>query len=193
MHPDRTFDFATPAEQAAEREVQFDRLRINLHHFDEGFDGLVRLLVEEKIESLEIGQWQRTGFGQQLLDVHARRKPAQGKEQRKAQKPPELEFHVSDQIQNQYGHVSIESEGIFRRTRPAAQLLAQLQDLAPLPVNIGDTRDDARCHANGEEDQQYQRQRSLPVCAKIETHRYGIGILEHEADQQHEQQDAKNP
>ena len=107
VHPDRAFHLTAATEQAAEGKVQFDGLRIDLDDLDKGFDGLVGLFVKEKIESLEIRQRQRTGFGKQLLYVDARGKPAEGEEQRKPQKPPEFEFHVSDQIPDhfaQYQH-----------------------------------------------------------------------------------------
>ena len=95
MHPDGPLHLATPAEQAAQREVQLDRLRIDFHHFDERFDGLVGLLVDEKVQPLEVGRGQRARLGEKLLDVDPRRQPAQGEEQRETQRqPPELEFHA---------------------------------------------------------------------------------------------------
>ena len=59
VHADRALGFAAAAKQAAQREVQLDRLRIDLDHFDEGLDRLVRLFVEQEIEPLEIGARQR--------------------------------------------------------------------------------------------------------------------------------------
>jgi hypothetical protein len=35
------------------REMQFDRLRIDLGNLEEGVDGLVRLLVEQEIQALK--------------------------------------------------------------------------------------------------------------------------------------------
>ena len=46
VHADRALDLAAPAEQAAQREVQLDRLRIDLDHLDERLDGLVGLLID---------------------------------------------------------------------------------------------------------------------------------------------------
>ena len=94
VHADRALDFAAAAEQAAQREVQLDGLRIDLDHLDERFDGLVGLLVDEKVETPEVGGGQRARLGQQLLDVDARGEPAQAEENRKTEQPPELEFHV---------------------------------------------------------------------------------------------------
>ena len=59
VHPDRPIDFALAPKQRTQREVQIDRLGIYLDHFDERFDGLVRLLVQQKIETAEVRQRQR--------------------------------------------------------------------------------------------------------------------------------------
>jgi hypothetical protein len=53
VHADRAVVLAAAAEQAAEREVQLDRLGVDLHHLDEGLDRLVGLLVEQEIEALK--------------------------------------------------------------------------------------------------------------------------------------------
>ena len=89
VHADRAIDLALAAKQAAQRKVQVDRLRIDLDHFDERFDRLVGLLVEQEVQAAEIRQRQRTRFAQQVLDVDARREPAQTEEQRERQQPPE--------------------------------------------------------------------------------------------------------
>ena len=94
VHPDRAVDLALPAKQVAEREVQVDRLRIDLDDLDERFDGLVGLLVEQEIQAAKIRQRQRPRFPQQMLDVDARRDPAETEEQsRDRQQPPEFEIH----------------------------------------------------------------------------------------------------
>ena len=54
VHADRALDLAAPAEQAAQREVQLDGLRIDLDHLDERLDRLVGLLVEQEVEALEV-------------------------------------------------------------------------------------------------------------------------------------------
>ena len=94
MHADRALDLAAPAEQAAQREMQLDRLRIDLHHLDEGLDRLVGLLVQQEVEALEIRHRQRARFGHELLDVDARGEPAEREEQRQGEQPPVFNFHV---------------------------------------------------------------------------------------------------
>ena len=54
VHAQRAIHFAATAEQTAQRKVQFDSLRIDLDHFDESFDGLVLLLVEQEVQPLKI-------------------------------------------------------------------------------------------------------------------------------------------
>ena len=80
MHADRAIDLALAAEQIAQREVQIDRLRIDLDDFDERLDRLVGLLVQQEIEAAEIRQRQRARLAQQVLDVDARGDPAQREE-----------------------------------------------------------------------------------------------------------------
>ena len=94
VHPRRAVDLALAPEQAPEREVQVDRLRIDLDHLDERLDRLVRLLVQQEVEAAKIGQRQRARLAQQVLDVDARGDPAQREEQgRDRQQPPQLEIH----------------------------------------------------------------------------------------------------
>ena len=59
VHADGAVILAAPAEQAAEREVQLDGLRIDLDHLDERLDRLVGLLVQQEVEPLEVGARQR--------------------------------------------------------------------------------------------------------------------------------------
>ena len=106
VHPDGAVDFALPPEQAAQREVQVDRLRVDLDHFDERLDRLVRLLVQQEIEAAEIRQRQRARFAQQVLDVDARGDPSQREKHRRYRKqPPEIEIHARK------GEVSVDSAG----------------------------------------------------------------------------------
>src|SRR6267154_475536 len=93
VHADRALGLAAAAEQAPQREVQLDRLRVDLHHLDEGLDRFVGLLVEQEVEALEIRARQLPRFPQKLFDVDARREPAQPEEQREPEQPPELEVH----------------------------------------------------------------------------------------------------
>src|SRR5712691_8160313 len=93
VHADRALGLAAAAEQAPQGEVQLDRLRVDLHHLYERLDRLVRLLVEQEVEALEIRARQLPRFPQQLLDVDARSEPAQPEEQGEPEQPPELEVH----------------------------------------------------------------------------------------------------
>ena len=45
---------AAAAEQAAQGEVGLHRVRVHLRHADEDLDGLVRLLVEQEVQTLEV-------------------------------------------------------------------------------------------------------------------------------------------
>jgi hypothetical protein len=93
VHADRAVVLAAPAKQAAQREMQLDRLRIDLDHLDEGLDRLVGLLVEEEVEALEVRTRKRTRFRHDLADIDARGDPAEAEEQRKAEQPPVFELH----------------------------------------------------------------------------------------------------
>src|SRR4029077_19947160 len=81
VHADRAFGFTATAKQVAQRKVQLDGLRIDLDHFDEGLDRLVRLFIEPEIETLGKGARQRTRFRHQVLDIDARGEPAQAEKQ----------------------------------------------------------------------------------------------------------------
>ena len=95
VHPRGPVDLALPPEQAPECEMQVDRLRVDLDDLDERLDGLVRLLVQQKVESPKIRQRQRSRFAQQMLDVDPRRGPSQReKESRDRQQPPEFELQA---------------------------------------------------------------------------------------------------
>src|SRR6266705_1531133 len=93
MHANRALGLAAAAEQAPQGEVQLDRLRVDLDHLDESLDRLVGLLVEQEVETLEVRARQLPRFPQELLDVDARREPAQPEEQGEPEQPPELEVH----------------------------------------------------------------------------------------------------
>ncbi len=54
VHAQGAIHLATAAEQTTQRKVQFDRMRIDLDHFDKGLNGLILLLIEQKIQTLEI-------------------------------------------------------------------------------------------------------------------------------------------
>src|SRR5438046_7107217 len=94
MHADRSINLALPAKQRTQREVQIDRLRIDFDDFNERFDRLVGLLVQEKIETAKIRQRQSARLAQQMLDIDARGNPAQRKKYGdNRQEPPQLEIH----------------------------------------------------------------------------------------------------
>src|SRR5688572_7455122 len=59
VHADRAVDLAAAAEEAAERELQLDRLRVLLGHLQERLDRLVGLLVQQEIEAPEVRRRQR--------------------------------------------------------------------------------------------------------------------------------------
>src|SRR5215472_15039907 len=94
VHADRPLGLAAAAERAPQREVQLDRLRIDLDDLDEGLDRLVGLLVQEEVQPPEVGARQAPGLGEKLLDVDARGEPAQPEEQGEPEQPPELEVEV---------------------------------------------------------------------------------------------------
>ena len=87
VHANRPLHFALTAKQAAHR------LGLDFHHLDESLDRLVRLLVEQEVESLEIRQRKRPRFLEQLLDVDAGGEPAHAEKDRQGEQPPELDFH----------------------------------------------------------------------------------------------------
>src|SRR6266850_1887239 len=179
VHSDRPLHFATTPEQAPQCKMQLDGLRIDFHHLYEGFDRLVRLLVEKKIQALEIGKRERARLGQQLLDVHPRRQPAEREEQRKSKQPPEFKFHRLTRV--------------LWRSRLRPQFLAQLQNLAALTVEVSQTGNHACQRTDAEKDQHYHGQRRLPLAAEIETHDHRIGVLQREPEKQQEQQDSQCP
>jgi hypothetical protein len=76
MDADGAVGFTAAAEQAAQREIQFDGFGVDLGGFEKGLDGLVRLLVEEKIQAAKIGARQGARFAQQVLEINPRGDPA---------------------------------------------------------------------------------------------------------------------
>ena len=65
MHADGAVDFAAAAEEAAQRELQLDRLRVLLGDLQERLDRLVGLLVQQEVEAAEIRRRQRARFREQ--------------------------------------------------------------------------------------------------------------------------------
>src|SRR5690606_15961498 len=72
VNADRTLGLATAAKQVTQRKMQFDRFRIQLDDFDEGIDRLVRLLVQQEIQSPEVATRQAARFGDKLFYIHTR-------------------------------------------------------------------------------------------------------------------------
>ena len=94
VYPDGAVGLATAAEQVAQRKMQFYGFGIDTRRLDERLDRLVGLLVEQKIQSLEVGARQSARFQQQVFDVNACRNPAEAKKYRQDQQPPEVDFHA---------------------------------------------------------------------------------------------------
>ena len=95
MDADRAFGFAAAAEQIAEREMHVGSFRVELDDFDEGVDRLVRLLVEQEIQALEIAARQAARLRYQLPDVDPRGDPAEAEKNRDAEQPPGFKFHAA--------------------------------------------------------------------------------------------------
>jgi len=77
VHADGTLCFTAAAKQVTQGEVHFHRLGVELDDFDERIDRLVRLLIEQEIESLEIAKGKAARLGHQLANIHARGNPAE--------------------------------------------------------------------------------------------------------------------
>ncbi len=123
MHADGPIGLAAAAKQVAQGEVQLDRLGVHLGGLQEGVDGLVWLLVEQEVESLEIGLGQGARLADDMPDVHPRRHPAEGEKQRNRQQPPQFEFHSRP--------CSFCPGGLFRPP-PRLQFLPQANELPAL-------------------------------------------------------------
>ncbi|MBN8905034.1 MAG: chemotaxis protein CheB [Rhodospirillales bacterium] len=95
VHANRPVELTAPTEQPAQREVQIDGFRFEFDDFEEGFDGLVGLLVEQEIQATKIRIRQSARFGDDLADVHPRSQPAQREKKREGKQPPEFEFHAA--------------------------------------------------------------------------------------------------
>src|SRR5213596_1144567 len=164
VHADRALGLAAAAEQAPEREVQLDRLRVDLDHLDEGLDRLVGLLVQQEVEAPEIRARQLPRFREQLLDVDARREPAQPEEQREPEQPPELEVHGEFDL------------GMRRQAVIAGrtQLALELLDFATLPEQARQAGENPDRGAESEKQEQCQDHRDLPGPPEEEAQRHRI-------------------
>src|SRR3569833_1832816 len=83
-----TGDLAALTEQITEREVYLHRVAVHLQHTHETFDGLVRLLVEEIIETREKVPGKRRRRGGAAAGVALGEQPA-GAGRDRQQKPQE--------------------------------------------------------------------------------------------------------
>src|SRR5690349_19112950 len=90
MNTDGAVGLAAPAKQIAEREMQLDRFRVQLDDFDKRIDGLIRLLVQQKIEAAKIRPRQVGALGKQRLQVVACRDPAERERHGDNEQPPEI-------------------------------------------------------------------------------------------------------
>src|SRR6266850_1857853 len=183
VHANRPLGLAAAAEPATQGEVQLDGLRIDLDHLDERLDRLVRLLVQQEIETFEIRARQLPRFPQQLLDVDARREPAQPEEQREPEQPPELEVHGEFDL-------GMRRQGVIAgRTQLALELL----DFATLPEQARQAGENPDRGAESEREEQCQDHRGLPGPPEEEAQRHRIRIHEREGKYGEEQQRAQQP
>ena len=68
-------DFATAPKQAAQGEVSFNGLVIDAHHLEKVLQRLIRLLVEQEVEALQVVdiEWRRAAFTLLALTEAAKR------------------------------------------------------------------------------------------------------------------------
>ena len=88
MHPHGTLVFAAPAEQVAQGKVKLRGVRIVLDGFNKGINGLVLLLVKQKIQALEVGFGGTPVLQSHLPQIKTGREPAQHKRHWQAQQNP---------------------------------------------------------------------------------------------------------
>ena len=94
VHPHRAFKLATAAEQIAQREVQFGSVWIPLNRFNEGVNRLVLLLIQQVVQTFEIGFGVAAVFQSKLSQVKPRGQPTQPKGYRQTnENPANLQVH----------------------------------------------------------------------------------------------------
>jgi len=77
MHANRPVDFAAPAKQIAERKMRFDRVAVEFGELEEYLDRLVRLLVEQVVQSAKVARRQLADAGAaRTLAIAPPEKPA---------------------------------------------------------------------------------------------------------------------
>ena len=89
--------------------MQLDRMRVDANSLDKRIDGLVRLFIEQEIETGEIGPRQGTRLLNHLTDVDTRGKPAKREKQREREQPPEFDFHRRSRRSGQTGDLHVGS------------------------------------------------------------------------------------
>ncbi|MPN55983.1 hypothetical protein SDC9_203667 [bioreactor metagenome] len=95
MDAHRTVVFAAAAKQIAQCKVQFGGVGVVLYGLDKGIDGLVLLLVEQKVQTLEVRLGSLAVVGTHLAQIPAGGQPAQHKGRRQAQQDPsQIKFHA---------------------------------------------------------------------------------------------------
>ena len=111
---DRAVDFTPPPVQVAEREVSVDCLAVDLEHPDEELDRLVRLLVQQIVDSPEVMVAQ-LGLSGCALATH-RRVPA-GRGRDRQQEPEPIQGHqIHHSCSSASAHLESEAwRGVTRR------------------------------------------------------------------------------
>src|SRR5262245_49907798 len=89
----RAVEFASASEEVPERMMEFDRLRVQLDHLNEGIDRLVVLVVQQPIQAAKIRTWQRRVIGRARLRLKPPTEPARCEHQRQHHEVPEFELH----------------------------------------------------------------------------------------------------
>ena len=100
-----------PAKQVAQRKVEFRCVGVTLDGLNEGVYGLVLLLVEQKIQALEIGLGRTPVLQAHLAQVKPGCEPAQHKSHRQAQQYP-AEVKVHAQVASQAGFPGAQSHAL---------------------------------------------------------------------------------
>ena len=96
MHTHSPLVLASPTKQITQGKMQLGRVRVVLHSFDESINRLVLLLIQQKIQALEVRLGCLAIFNAQLPQIQARCQPPQGEDDRKPeQNPSEIKFHVA--------------------------------------------------------------------------------------------------
>ena len=94
MHPNGALVFATASEQVTQRKMQLRGVRVVLHSLNESVYGLVLLLIEQKVQALEIGLGRQAVVHTQLTQVEPRGQPSQHKGQwQRPQQPTQVKVH----------------------------------------------------------------------------------------------------